>query len=204
MSASEVTKLESDLACAICQELFIEPVTAECGHSFCRQCLNLWLKTKLSCPVCRLAISKVPVKCICLERAVEFVVTLSGDLSQTNFLSRKRLAVEETEEAKQCKMKLERDFESAVGRGAVMLQINREWSSSEKVRFCRGIQKHQNVPCFRESYCQVVGLTRQWIGRASAEALMIAANNVMLPRHDTEQTCLFQLRNRLEMFIQYG
>ncbi|XP_025920971.1 tripartite motif-containing protein 72 [Apteryx rowi] len=31
--------MQRDLSCPLCRELFREPVTAECGHTFCRRCL---------------------------------------------------------------------------------------------------------------------------------------------------------------------
>ncbi|XP_042555307.1 tripartite motif-containing protein 43-like [Dipodomys spectabilis] len=47
---------QKELRCAICINTFIEPVTLECGHSFCRPCLCLsWEETQIParCPVCR-------------------------------------------------------------------------------------------------------------------------------------------------------
>ncbi|XP_069785732.1 E3 ubiquitin/ISG15 ligase TRIM25 isoform X2 [Narcine bancroftii] len=51
--------LEDELTCAICLELLQEPVTAPCGHNFCRACLALYWAperpdlTGYSCPQCR-------------------------------------------------------------------------------------------------------------------------------------------------------
>ncbi|XP_007936280.1 tripartite motif-containing protein 43-like [Orycteropus afer afer] len=45
-----------ELTCVICLNYFIDPVTIDCGHSFCRPCLCLsWeeCKTPASCPMCR-------------------------------------------------------------------------------------------------------------------------------------------------------
>lgn len=211
---ANISKLECELACAICHELFVDPVTTECAHSFCKQCLNAWLRTtNLSCPVCRLPVRKPPVSCLCLEHAVDFVVSMSADGSalHASFLLRRNAALLEKERATRCKQRFERDFQNAVGKGAVMLQISRLWSTTEQLRFCRGIQRHK-ISTFREAYCAGVGLTTGWVGRASAEELRIAAINVMLrdvtnlKETTTAQTqvCTFQLRSRLEMFILYG
>ena len=52
--------LSDDSLCAVCAEVFIEPCTLHCGHSFCQLCLAaLWKSSRkrsphsLSCPVCR-------------------------------------------------------------------------------------------------------------------------------------------------------
>lgn len=46
-----------DFVCSICHDVFYEPVSAPCGHCFCRNCLQQWLETTRvtvpSCPKCR-------------------------------------------------------------------------------------------------------------------------------------------------------
>lgn len=46
--------VDEDLSCSICFEVFREPVTISCGHTFCRLCLRRCLRTKEECPECRL------------------------------------------------------------------------------------------------------------------------------------------------------
>ncbi|CAL8088099.1 unnamed protein product [Calicophoron daubneyi] len=41
------------LFCPICQEPFVHPMRAPCGHSFCKTCIEPWLKTNPICPVDR-------------------------------------------------------------------------------------------------------------------------------------------------------
>lgn len=52
--------LSEDLSCAVCAEIFVEPCTLHCGHSFCQLCLAaIWKSNRsksplyLYCPVCR-------------------------------------------------------------------------------------------------------------------------------------------------------
>ncbi|ELW68303.1 Tripartite motif-containing protein 65 [Tupaia chinensis] len=46
--------LEDKLTCAICLELFQEPVTLPCGHNFCEACIRKsWGRCGKECPECR-------------------------------------------------------------------------------------------------------------------------------------------------------
>jgi hypothetical protein len=52
-------KFEDDLECPICQDLFSNPQSLKCGHSFCSLCIRRHLDSSLNrstsniCPVCR-------------------------------------------------------------------------------------------------------------------------------------------------------
>ncbi|KAM9365516.1 E3 ubiquitin-protein ligase TRIM65-like [Pholidichthys leucotaenia] len=53
---------KSHFCCSICLELFRDPVTIPCGHSFCMRCLTDYWDHELvcSCPQCRAAFSPRP------------------------------------------------------------------------------------------------------------------------------------------------
>ncbi|XP_057605420.1 tripartite motif-containing protein 64C-like [Hippopotamus amphibius kiboko] len=62
MDSNTLQAFQSELTCSICMNYFIDPVTIDCGHSFCRPCLCLcWEEdqTPKSCPECR-GISEKP------------------------------------------------------------------------------------------------------------------------------------------------
>ncbi|XP_043475095.1 DNA ligase 1-like [Leptopilina heterotoma] len=42
-----------NLTCRICEKLFVEPVTMNCGHSFCINCIESYLEFKRRCPTCK-------------------------------------------------------------------------------------------------------------------------------------------------------
>ncbi|KAE8697115.1 NAC domain protein [Hibiscus syriacus] len=51
-------KLREELSCAICLDIWFEPSTTPCGHSFCKKCLRLAPdKCGRRCPKCRQLIS---------------------------------------------------------------------------------------------------------------------------------------------------
>ncbi|XP_059197506.1 nuclear factor 7, ovary-like [Centropristis striata] len=49
------SRLEEELCCPVCQDVFKDPVTLSCYHSFCKDCLQSWWKDKETkeCPVCK-------------------------------------------------------------------------------------------------------------------------------------------------------
>ncbi|XP_062950938.1 tripartite motif-containing protein 64C-like [Cynocephalus volans] len=56
MDSDTLQAFQSELTCSICINYFIDPVTINCGHSFCRPCLYLcWeeAQTSMCCPECR-------------------------------------------------------------------------------------------------------------------------------------------------------
>ncbi|KAJ8261566.1 hypothetical protein GJAV_G00155800 [Gymnothorax javanicus] len=53
---------EEQFQCSICLEVFVEPVSTPCGHSFCKACLQgYWSHSKQCvCPMCKKSFSKKP------------------------------------------------------------------------------------------------------------------------------------------------
>ncbi|XP_048095364.1 E3 ubiquitin-protein ligase TRIM17-like isoform X2 [Alosa alosa] len=54
------SKLEEDLSCPVCCDVFKDPVFLSCSHSICKACLQQFWESKGSreCPVCRMKSSK--------------------------------------------------------------------------------------------------------------------------------------------------
>ncbi|KAH9843844.1 LON-domain-containing protein [Rhodofomes roseus] len=46
-------ELLGELTCDICSQLFVQPVTAPCQHTFCAGCLHRSLDYNAACPICR-------------------------------------------------------------------------------------------------------------------------------------------------------
>ncbi|KAJ8372740.1 hypothetical protein AAFF_G00277480 [Aldrovandia affinis] len=53
---------EEQFQCSICLEVFVEPVSTPCGHSFCKACLQgYWSHSKQCvCPMCKKSFAKKP------------------------------------------------------------------------------------------------------------------------------------------------
>ncbi|XP_069476988.1 E3 ubiquitin-protein ligase TRIM39-like [Ambystoma mexicanum] len=54
--AGAAAGLREDASCPICMECFTDPVTIECGHSYCLSCLSRYMQQSelvISCPRCR-------------------------------------------------------------------------------------------------------------------------------------------------------
>ncbi|XP_037622296.1 nuclear factor 7, brain-like [Sebastes umbrosus] len=54
------SRLEDDLCCSVCHDIFKDPVILSCSHSFCKVCLQSWWTEKhvQECPICKRRHSK--------------------------------------------------------------------------------------------------------------------------------------------------
>ncbi|XP_053285209.1 nuclear factor 7, brain-like isoform X1 [Pleuronectes platessa] len=59
------SRLEEDLCCAVCQDVFRDPVVLSCSHSFCKDCVKSWWKDKevKVCPLCKRRSSMMEPPC---------------------------------------------------------------------------------------------------------------------------------------------
>ncbi|XP_045468225.1 E3 ubiquitin-protein ligase CHFR-like [Harmonia axyridis] len=96
--ASGKTKLKckleaSELECSICQELYIEATTLNCGHTFCSSCIMRWKRQKKQCPICRRHI-EFENPTMALDNMVKKLVSM---MDQNDREQRNKLVAERTE-----------------------------------------------------------------------------------------------------------
>ncbi|XP_032439176.1 E3 ubiquitin-protein ligase TRIM39-like isoform X1 [Xiphophorus hellerii] len=74
--------LEKNLTCSICMDIFTDPVTTPCGHSFCRTCLELSIspyRVNDMCPLCKKHLNKPPdVSIVLRDIATQMKSTISN------------------------------------------------------------------------------------------------------------------------------
>ena len=91
---------EAHFQCAVCNELLVKATGLQCGHVFCRDCVNKWKKKsessadlrgkKATCPICRSEIAtQASLKNIdaFLEKAVEIFFTDEAKKSRKELLT---------------------------------------------------------------------------------------------------------------------
>ena len=49
--------INQHLKCSVCLSIFNDPVRLECGHTFCKKCIKMWIKKHNECPCCRINVT---------------------------------------------------------------------------------------------------------------------------------------------------
>lgn len=76
--------LESDLSCAVCHEIFINPLIINCSHSFCKFCLYQWLASRKSdCPQCRVRVTSQAENLVLRNIITKLVQNASPQIQQS-------------------------------------------------------------------------------------------------------------------------
>ncbi|XP_059213186.1 nuclear factor 7, ovary-like [Centropristis striata] len=67
------SRLEDDLCCSVCHDIFKDPVVLSCSHSFCKDCLQSWWtgKPTRECPDCKKSSMSEPPCNLVLKKLCE-------------------------------------------------------------------------------------------------------------------------------------
>lgn len=84
-SSCETLSLEKHLICSICMDLFQNPVTTACGHTFCKNCLDCNFEyNDRVCPLCKHPQSKTPKVNIVLRNIQQMMKPVKQDPNKFN------------------------------------------------------------------------------------------------------------------------
>ncbi|KAI8888617.1 hypothetical protein K501DRAFT_329736 [Backusella circina FSU 941] len=66
-SISNPDQVRPLLGCPICYSLLDNPITTQCGHTFCKSCITLAMSNHRACPICRAELNRIgrPNQAIC-------------------------------------------------------------------------------------------------------------------------------------------
>jgi hypothetical protein len=174
---------EKLMVCSICIEYFQESVTLECSHTFCSLCVSNWLKKSLSCPQCRRAVGKVPIRNRALDDLIEFLAGKSSSYQDSK--ERRTKFLEPT--------KLNRPTLPSSG-------VWSSWNNESRTRYRAFTNNLSGQP--RVDECFLIGLTESYIDQASHKQLQIAIQN-LIPNRESLKT-MHEMRERLKIFLFYG
>mgnify|MGYP001012846287 CR=1 FL=1 len=103
--------LEYDLSCAICQDVYINPLILNCSHTFCKFCVYRWLSKKTGCPQCRITVC-FQAENLALRNIINRLVQKASSqfqLNRTNCVNQ-RLKDEEEQEKEEKTRTLTKDL----------------------------------------------------------------------------------------------
>ena len=126
--------MRASVICAICQEVMHDPYRTDCccGKSFCKTCLERWLKKNPSCPLCKSAatVNSMTACCRQWKEAVDSVKRACPNSAECRFRMAP-FAATTTHAVKECSFRLEAC--SNEGCGQMILHKNKK----EHVRLCK-------------------------------------------------------------------
>mmetsp|Transcript_61560 Transcript_61560/g.144254 ORF Transcript_61560/g.144254 Transcript_61560/m.144254 type:complete len:436 (+) Transcript_61560:29-1336(+) len=199
--AVDVKELQSELVCSICRDWIVQAASVECGHMFCRECIDQWLTQKhFLCPVCRADVKQEPTAARALDVIVEKSVQQTSEKDALEFTKRVKKADEMRSKRRMAKLDLEDSVKQAVRSKKKFFHVNQNWGKKEKKLFHDGVKQY--ICEAREAYCQLVGLTVSWVYSADDSKLNQALHNLGLQSFVSKPEK--DIRQRLLMFLHYG
>ena len=201
IAAVKLKDLQSELVCSICQDWIVHAASIECGHMFCRECINQWLTHKhFLCPVCRAAVRQGPTAARALDAVVDKTIQQSSKSDKQEFALRVKKADQSQTKRQTDKRELEESVKQAVRSKKKFFHVNQNWGKKGKKLFQDGVKQY--ICEAREAYCKLVGLTVSWVYSADDSKLNQALHNLGLQEFVSKEEQ--EIRQRLLMFLHYG
>lgn len=166
--------LESEFHCSICQTLLLQPTTLQCSHTFCTSCIQQWLPTHRSCPICRKQITKQPIRNISLQGVLEKLEMLLSEDDKEERVAREAEIKKKEDDDLQ---KLNALVKNARDSGAQFLKIEDEWSERDKRAFVAGLTKYSGIKA-RQVYLSLTGFSLESIAKLAGNSLLRVCKNI--------------------------
>ncbi|OMJ92860.1 hypothetical protein SteCoe_4312 [Stentor coeruleus] len=96
--------MKFSITCGICGDEFREPCIVQCGHSFCKSCINAHIiKKEYTCPICGQGFNKSPKKLIIKNIALRLLLSkyINTKYRLKLLINKNETLAEETEKLKQ-------------------------------------------------------------------------------------------------------
>jgi len=170
----KITDLKDILECGICREWFVDPYILACSHTHCYKCLMPWLRVNKSCPACRCLILKPASENKQVAEIVKMMVCSLQD-------NEEKMIYEQRCTESQDYFNKEYDhfvgiINKATENGTKFLNITRLWNEKEKRIFRIGLERYAGRELTK--YCELTGLSKEYILEAKFLEIIIAARNL--------------------------
>ena len=91
--------MRESLTCVICTDLFENPVTIGCGHTFCEKCLRTSIKRSPTCALCRKSVLlPLPAVSCIIKELIESITlpvpTVSMTREKANYIFREMVSID--------------------------------------------------------------------------------------------------------------
>ena len=96
--------------------------------------------------------------------------------------------------------KLRAAIEKAKKRGTKFLDITEPWEDDDKETFIKGLSNYSS-PLLRTIYCEMIGLTQEWVETTGVKDMLTAVNNLSL---NCDASNIQELRKVLNDYISCG
>lgn len=154
LSSSDAAAEEppSPVQCSVCMGPMVRPLSLNCGHTFCVQCMQRALTVKPACPLCRASVEGPPVRVRLLDDLVNKVSAES-----LAYQSRRREVQIDELVSKVRILKMKTQARACKKRGIPMMNVLDDLSAAHRAQFQGAMKLLQGEERF--VYVQSAGLT---------------------------------------------
>lgn len=212
-------RLQDELQCLVCTELYVHPVVMPCGHCLClHPCFLQCIKQSDRCPQCRATLTAQPPTLLRNLHAICKIVTEQQEGQHSDQSEQRQARLKQYDSFCADERRKHQQLKAAARslKAGQFMQITNAWTADDKQTFAAGMTRYELAES-RAMYASLVGLTDIWMEQAALPQLIVACHNVgthaevkvspvdyMVPDHVKRRRHEQQLRRLLRLFIAYG